>query len=62
MFSISENYVNQKVLTFRFTIKKTAVKAVSNNMAGIQGFEPRQTDPETGVLPLDDIPVYKMAG
>ena len=31
-------------------------------MAGIQGFEPRQTDPETGVLPLDDIPLIKWLG
>ena len=26
-------------------------------MAGRQGFEPRYADPETAVLPLDDLPV-----
>ena len=27
-------------------------------MAGIQGFEPRFSDPESDVLPLDDIPKH----
>ena len=26
-------------------------------MAGTQGFEPRYADPESAVLPLDDVPV-----
>jgi hypothetical protein len=27
------------------------------NLAGMQGFEPRLMDPESMVLPLDDIPI-----
>ena len=27
-----------------------------NDLAGTQGFEPRYADPESAVLPLDDVP------
>jgi hypothetical protein len=29
-------------------------------MAGRQGFEPRYADPESAVLPLDDLPVMNL--
>lgn len=36
--------------------KRDRRKAVS--LAGVQGFEPQLTDPESAVLPLDDTPIF----
>ena len=32
-----------------------------SELAGTQGFEPRYADPESAVLPLDDVPTYSFS-